>query len=676
MKFKLTFVGVVFMLLHVWSNLALAQSLDSIMHGGELDQVVVTAQYRPTDTRASVNSVKIIGQKILTSRAAVNLQELLQTESNIRVVTDPILGSQLSINGLKGENLKIMIDGVPIIGRLNGNIDAGQIPLQSIQKIEIIEGAQSLMYGSEASGGVINIITKKGQLGKYNLNSDVYLENNGFKTASASIGTQIKKWNASLMGQWQQFRPLPIDSVGRDQLWNDKDQVSGRGMVRFQPNASDKWTMTSSLLSEKIYNPGAVRRPQYKPYAFDDTYKTEKFDANLQHEHWWNDKIVWQSTAGYNTFNRIKVSGRYDFETSQFTLLDGEQDTSLNHAILIRSTLANDDEKQFINWQMGAEYYYENATGTRLLDSTISKNGYAYNTDLSAFGSLKFVKPRWTAQVGARYTHNKLYGSAVNPSLWFLHRVHKRLQWRSSIASGYRTPSIKELYFDFIDINHQVTGNQNLKPERSVNIKTELQWDVLKNNQTALKFSSGGFYNDVKDRISLTALGPVHYEYRNVENWKTMGVTAKLQFELENLGYLTLDGIYTSYYNTFSSSDANLPSSIWSFDFTSDVTFYLKKDKLHWNSWLKRTGKTPFYISQGDAISEEITPAWTMLNSSISTFFLKKKLILQIGCKNILDVRQFVANLGNGIHVEQANQQALHWGRTGFLQLKWSLDTK
>ena len=54
-----------------------------------------------------------------------------------------------------------MIDGVPIIGRLNGNIDAGQIPLQSIQKIEIIEGAQSLMYGSEVCGGVINIITKR-----------------------------------------------------------------------------------------------------------------------------------------------------------------------------------------------------------------------------------------------------------------------------------------------------------------------------------------------------------------------------------------------------------------------------------------------------------------------------------------------------------------------------------
>ena len=62
-----------------------------------------------------------------------------------------------------------------------------------------------------------------------------------------------------------------------------------------------------------------------------------------------------------------------------------------------------------------------------------------------------------------------------------LHRVHKRLQGDHLLLLGYRTPSIKELYFDFIDINHQVTGNQNLKPERSVNIKNRIAMDVLKN---------------------------------------------------------------------------------------------------------------------------------------------------------------------------------------------------
>ena len=139
-----------------------AQS-DSTILGKDLDQVVITAQYAPTDIRQTVNSVKILTSRTIEQRLVLSLYELLQTEPNIRLSQDPILGSVISINALKGENLKILIDGVPVVGRLNGNIDAGQIPLNAIQKVEIIEGAQSLLYGSDASGGVINIITKKSQ---------------------------------------------------------------------------------------------------------------------------------------------------------------------------------------------------------------------------------------------------------------------------------------------------------------------------------------------------------------------------------------------------------------------------------------------------------------------------------------------------------------------------------
>lgn len=119
---------------------------DTITWNKNLDQVVITAQFTPTDTRETVNSVRVLNRKIIEQRSVVNLQELLQTEANIRLSQDPILGSDISVNGLKGENLKILIDGVPVVGRLNGSIDAGQIPLSSIQKIEIIEGAQSLIW--------------------------------------------------------------------------------------------------------------------------------------------------------------------------------------------------------------------------------------------------------------------------------------------------------------------------------------------------------------------------------------------------------------------------------------------------------------------------------------------------------------------------------------------------
>jgi outer membrane receptor for ferrienterochelin and colicins len=128
-----------------------------------LDQVVVTGQFTPTDTRSTVNTVKVIGRQQIENRGAANIGELLQAEANIRINQDAILGGVISINGLQGENVKVLIDGVPVVGRLNSNVDLNQISLSNIQRIEIVEGAQSVIYGSDASAGVINLITKKSQ---------------------------------------------------------------------------------------------------------------------------------------------------------------------------------------------------------------------------------------------------------------------------------------------------------------------------------------------------------------------------------------------------------------------------------------------------------------------------------------------------------------------------------
>jgi len=143
-----------------------ATNADTIVKGIEFSPVVITGYLIPTDTRNTVNSVKVITEETIQNRAVSNLEELLGNEANIRISHDPILGGSIGINGIRGENLKILIDGVPVIGRNNGSVDASQIPLSNVRQVEIIEGSQSLIYGSDAAGGVINIITKNKQLKK------------------------------------------------------------------------------------------------------------------------------------------------------------------------------------------------------------------------------------------------------------------------------------------------------------------------------------------------------------------------------------------------------------------------------------------------------------------------------------------------------------------------------
>lgn len=636
-----------------------------------IDQVVVTAQFTPTETRETVNSVRVLSRKTIEQRGVLTLQELLQVEPNLRVSQDPILGSELSINGLKGENLKILIDGVPVVGRLNGNVDAGQIPLNSIQKIEIIEGAQSVLYGSEASGGVINLITKKSQLSTYHSEIQGQVETNGFRNISLLAGLQQKKWTTQLSANIQDFVPKSDTSMGRDQTWNPKKQRSARAMVRFQPNQNTDLRMTANALNEKVDNLGDIRRPVYKPYAFDDFYQTERWDIQLYTDKWTENRDLLQTTLGYNHFSRVKNSYRYEADSGESTLQDGLQDTSSAQGIMARMTYARERAGQRWSVLAGLENYFERATGTRLFDSLAASPNRAHTNDAAVFGSVKTKWQSWILQAGARYTQNLRYGSAFVPSAWVKWQPSQNLQLRLSWASGFRSPSLKELFFNFIDINHYVIGNASLRPERSSNLRGELTYEAIKSSQSSMTLTTGAFYNNVSDRIVLTALGPVHYEYRNVDQWKTTGMNLRIQVSLNEWLRLQSDLVYTGFHNSM--PEFRKGSFLWSPDWTNEVNISWGDSRWNLNVWHKRTGKTPFFYNQDGQTLQGLNDAWNMLNSSVTYRFLKPQLRIQVGVKNLFNIRQLQANNANGIHIEASNQQNLHWGRTFFTGVTWTL---
>lgn len=648
-----------------------AQALkDTVTWSKNLDQVVITSQFTPTDTRETVNSVRVLSRKVIEQRSVVNLQELLQTEANIRLSQDPILGSDISVNGLKGENLKILIDGVPIVGRLNGSIDAGQIPLSSIQKIEIIEGAQSLLYGSEASGGVINLITRKSQTSLIDTEVNSQYESNGFRNLSLRGGYSDRKLTLQATGNLQHFVPATDTSMGRDQLWNPKKQRSLRTMMRFQPNEGTDLRFTGNVLTENIDNLGDKKREVFKPYAFDDYYLTNRYEFSLYGERWTKAKNLIQTTVGWNIFQRIKNSYRYNFDDDKKSLIEGMQDTSSAQGFLTRFTFASDKKERKWNYLIGLENYYETATGTRLLDTTAADPGTAYTNDLGIFTSGKIkIRRDITLQTGARWTYNMRYGTALTPSTWVMWQPKLPVQVRFSWAYGFRSPSVKELFFSFIDINHFVIGNPALKPEKSINLRGELAFKPIKLSEREITFTATGFYNKVNDRIILTALGPVHYEYRNVNTWKTKGGSVRVNVNINDRIRYQSDVVITGFFNP--ESVKNNTSFLWSPDWANDLTISFLNGKISWNLWHKRTGKTPFFYNEGGKTLQGSTSSYHMMNTGFSTHFYDKTIRLNCGVKNIFDVRQLQANNNNGIHIEASNQQNIHWGRNIYIGIIW-----
>ena len=141
-----------FLLCTLVSVTAQAQVKDSVKTS-VLDEVVVTGQYQPQSVKRSVYQVRIISKERIQKQAATKLQDVLNTELNIRFNQDLATGgSNMSMMGLSGQNVKILLDGVPMVGRqgTSNEINVNQIDVNSIERIEIIEGPMSVVYGADA----------------------------------------------------------------------------------------------------------------------------------------------------------------------------------------------------------------------------------------------------------------------------------------------------------------------------------------------------------------------------------------------------------------------------------------------------------------------------------------------------------------------------------------------
>ena len=247
-----------------------------------LSELVVTGQYGESSTSKSIYKVKLIDNKRIQAQGAVNLKDVLSNELNIRINQDPLLGSSISLQGVSGQSIKILFDGVPIIGREGGSIDLSQINMNNVERIEIVEGPMSVNFGTDALGGVLNIITKKPKQNELKANLNTYYESIGAYNADLGLGLANKKWNSQLNLGRNFFQGYSLDENSRVMLWKPREQYFGDinfgkiikdGSIKFQNN----------IFNEKISNKGEVNIniPLQKAYANDSYYFTRRITSSL-----------------------------------------------------------------------------------------------------------------------------------------------------------------------------------------------------------------------------------------------------------------------------------------------------------------------------------------------------------------------------------------------------------
>lgn len=651
------------------------------------DEMVVTGQMQQTSISDAVQNVRIINSKKIEQMGAQNLTQLLKNELNIQLSTDAILGTGMDLQGIAGENVKILVDGVPVIGKLNGTVDLDQINIQNIEKIEIIEGPLSVNYGSDALAGTINIITKKSQTSALSGKFYGYYESNGTYNTQLNLSTRFKNTiisadiNRNYFDGWRpdekafHVEKVRIADSFRNKLYKPREQLFGGLKLHQRINNSSKHadglylTVDSRVFQENIENRGTPLKPYYTR-AFDDSYNTFRWDNSISITGRMAKKWTVNSTNAYNFYKRIKNTYMNDLTTLEKTIAGkSEQDTSAFDLLLSRTSFIYNHST---NWKLevGYDVNYESSRGKRLIGSTNAMGDYALyvTSEYTAWKKLT-IKP------GLRASYNSVYKSPVIPSIFLKYSITKNNSLRFSYSRGFRAPSLKELFFYFVDINHNIIGNDQLKAETSNNYQLSLRTDYQKENHR-LSITNQFFFNDLANLITLAQMNAVEYSYINLFKAQTYGYTFNTNYIWKGLS-MDVGVSIKGRKNQITETEAPRSTAFYpEIKFNPSYTF--QKINTSIALFYKFTGKMPNLILLGDGtVIEAKRQAYHMLDFTASTLVWKKIIGINIGVKNILDITSINGMTGSGgAHSSGGSTIQIGMGRTYFCSLTINLNTK
>ena len=637
----------------------------------KLNDVIVTGQYGDNTADKSVYKVRVIDDSQIKAQGAVNLRDVLANQLNIRLSQDAILGSSLSLQGVGGENIKILIDGVPMVGRQNGNIDLSQINLNNIERIEIVEGPLSVSYGTNALGGAINLITKKEQLNTAEFRASTYYETVGQYNADGRIGINKGKHSLQFSGGRNFFDGFALVDTSRFKTWKPKEQYFGNIGYGYRFKALTL-RYSGEYFWELITNRGQRRAPYYET-AFDDYYRTQRINNSVT----LNGKVAKYNInviAAYNTFIRHKntyFKNLVDL-TEELTTNSGDQDTSRFDLFMSRATISTskqrrEGKKALCNFEAGYDLNVESAFGQRI-DGQLQNIG-----DYAAFVSAEYSPvQKLILRPGVRFAYNTAYKAPIIPSINILFTNNKGISIRASYARGFRAPSIKELYFNFVDINHNIVGSEDLKAEYSNNFSANFTWRKEVKN-TVVKTDISGFYNQIDNLITLVQTDPfaAAYTYGNIGKYKTVGGTAQVDYWIGKFKFGT--GFNYVGRTSVAAQDEKL-TFYFSPEVRATAAFIAEKAGVNVSIFYKYTGKVQNFLrsAEGDILQNFIGD-YNTLDVTASKTLWKRHITLTIGGKNLMNVQNVQANIAGSIHGGGASNSApIAWGRTFFVKLDFN----
>lgn len=486
-----------------------------------LNEVVVTGTgtyHRLKDTPVPV---EVITAKEIANTGALNFEDALSALST-SITTKGAYN--IVMNGLRNKQILILVDGKRLAGDVGGDNDLERIDMSNIKRIEVVKGGASSLYGSEAMGGVINIITNTPQAamdivsatriskyGQFNQNVNV-----GFKVGKVMSQTTYQRRQTE---GWQ-LSPYEIKTLTkptRDTLIETGKQA----MAAYHSNTvSQKFvynpTKKSSVYTKGVYFDKKTDRP-YADYAYDMFYKDYNFALGgdyhfRKHINYITFDSYFDNYEYYKDY--LKKSGKFEAGDRDLTKRQRLFNTTVKGVFSVGENHKLNTGLDFMN------EYMKNP-------ESLAESKSAYTMAFYAQDEIKVIE-RLSVVAGFRLLHHETFKNKFTPKISAMYTLD-HFSFRASYAAGFRAPNLQELYYDKISGSMVSQGNINLKPERSnyFSLNTEYISDHF-------TFSITGYINNIKDIIDrqVQPLTPedeaggikTRYMYNNVSKARTQGV--------------------------------------------------------------------------------------------------------------------------------------------------------
>jgi len=652
----------------------------------KMEEVVVTGQYEPTEVKRSVYKVKVVGAKDIQQRGAVNLRDVLTQELNARIIHDNVLGSNIILQGLSGQNVKILLDGIPLISGAANEFDLNQINLNNIERIEIIEGPLSVQYGTNALAGTVNLISKelpKGKKAAIGLNT--YYESVGQYNADVSVGTAIKK--NKLIGSFgrNQFTGFSSLEEERTMNWNPKTQYFGN--LRYARKIKKvNLGLTYNQFNEKSIGLGIPTTTSSYSIATDRYRYVTRWNSNFYLNGKVGKKGYIDFVGGYQQYDQesIKYLVNLKDDTKKKTTDPADHDITRFDTWTYRGAYSRKGlAKDKITLQLGYDLNWNSSAGGRVntASSTLFDGGVFCSVNYKPIKQLE-IQPAFRYVISNQFSTDKInflsMGLPIIPSLNLKYVWKEKTQIRASYAKGFRAPSLRELYFYFHDANHSIDGNPDLTPESANNFIVAIRHAIVKDNWS-LRIEPSVYFNDMKDRIYLisketTAPGDenkVNKTYLNLPFFRTQGGNLNLTYSQNRLAVRAGAGLIAR------SGSKSIGDKFYSYEASSSVSYHLPNWDTKIKAFYKYNGPLAEFSIVNDEVVDRTIQDYNMLDLSISKAFKKDFILLTFGAKNLFDVTNVdqTGDGSDGVLPRTGFKQSvpISWGRTFFLNLKLNL---